>query len=232
MKDKLQRFLTRLWHEYRFFFFVVVFFIIPLKSSVADWNWVPTGSMKPTILEGDLVFINKAAYDLRFPLTMHRLGHWADPEHGDVVILFSPEDDMRLVKRVIGGPGDTIEMINNVIYLNDTPLQYDELPEHYLEDLSELIRKRAVFSQEDLAGKNHAVMTTPSIHANRHFPKVKIPDNHYLVMGDNRDNSKDSRAFGFVPRQNIIGKAKGVIISFDKEQNFKPRWKRFFSKIK
>jgi signal peptidase I len=84
--------------------------ILPFKSAIADYNWVPTGSMKPTILEGDLVLVNKLAYDFKIPFTLTRLAVWDDPAPGDIVTFFSPKDGIRLVKRVIAGPGDTVEI--------------------------------------------------------------------------------------------------------------------------
>src|SRR5262249_34269477 len=87
---------------------VIAAVVFPFKSAIADWNWVPTGSMKPTILEGDLVFVNKLAYDLKVPFTLQRLAHWDDPVRGDIVVFFSPHDGTRLVKRVIALPGDTL----------------------------------------------------------------------------------------------------------------------------
>ena len=98
---KIRRFIYKLWKEWRVTIFFIVFVIIPAKSSLADWNWVPTGSMNPTILEGDLIYVNKIAYDLRFPLTLHRLAKWSNPQIGDIVVCFSPHDGARLVKRVI-----------------------------------------------------------------------------------------------------------------------------------
>ena len=111
--EKIGKYVHRLWKEWRFTIFFIVFVVIPIKSSLADWNWVPTGSMNPTIIEGDLVYVDKVAYDLRIPLTMHRIARWSDPERGDIVICFSPEDGARLVKRVIGLPGDTVAMRRN-----------------------------------------------------------------------------------------------------------------------
>jgi signal peptidase I len=94
--------------------------VLPAKSSLADLNWVPTGSMKPTILEGDMIYVNKLAYDLKVPFTLMHLAEWSEPQKGDIVVLFSPEDGMRLVKRVIAGPGDTIAMKGDVVLLNGT----------------------------------------------------------------------------------------------------------------
>ncbi|MGA2093846.1 MAG: signal peptidase I, partial [Sedimentisphaerales bacterium] len=124
--DKVMQFIRRMWKEWWKTLAVIVFVIIPLKSSIADWNWVPSESMNPTILEGDLVYVNKLAYDLRFPLTLHRLAKWSQPERGNIVICFSPEDRTRLVKRVVGLPGDTIEMKANVLLINGEPLSYSK----------------------------------------------------------------------------------------------------------
>lgn len=89
-KHKMTKLIYRVWKEWRLTIFFIVFVVIPAKSSVADWNWVPTGSMNPTILEGDLLFVNKLAYGLRLPLTLYRLTKWSDPQRADIVICFSP----------------------------------------------------------------------------------------------------------------------------------------------
>src|SRR3989442_10566823 len=104
--NRLQRVGRYLWREWIRPVVVIAAVVFPLKSAVADWNWVPTGSMKPTILEGDLVFVNKLAFDLKVPFTRFHLAEWKQPSHGDIVILFSPQDETRLVKRVIACPGD------------------------------------------------------------------------------------------------------------------------------
>ncbi|OHB79737.1 MAG: signal peptidase I [Planctomycetes bacterium RBG_16_55_9] len=212
--------------------FIIVFVVIPVKSSLADWNWVPTGSMNPTILDGDLIYVNKLAYDLRFPLTMHRLAKWSDPQRGDIVIFFSPEDGTRLVKRVIGQPGDTIEMRSNTLFINAEPVAYTRVDPDYKDDLPRNIRGKCVVVIEDLDGFTHPVMSIPSIPATRSFGPVTVPQGSYFVMGDNRDNSRDSRFFGFVERQSIVGKAKGVIGSFDITDKFQPRFDRFFAALR
>ena len=231
-KQKLKKFVSRTWRQWRVTIFFIVFVVIPIKSSLADWNWVPSGSMNPTILEGDLIFVNKVAYDLRFPLTMHRLARWSDPQRGDIVICFSPEDGVRLVKRAIGLPGDTIEMRNNVLFLNGQRLDYETIDSEYMEDMSEKFKTRCVIATENLDGYDHEVMSMPSVAARRNFGPLTVPDGCYFVMGDNRDGSKDSRYFGFVERNLIVGRAKGVIGSFDITGNFLPRFERFFSSLK
>ena len=230
--ERVKKYLHRFWKEWRIPLFFVVFVVIPLKSSLADWNWVPTGSMNPTILEGDLIYVNKIAYDLRIPLTMHRLAKWSDPERGDIVICFSPEDGVRLVKRVIGLPGDTIQMKNNTLFLNGEPVVYTKIGGNYTDILSGKRRVKCVLAMEDLGRVTHTVMSIPSIEAMRSFGPVTVPQGSYFVMGDNRDSSRDSRYFGFVDRESIVGKAKGVIGSFDITDKYQPRFKRFFESLK
>src|SRR5256885_2465447 len=99
-------------------FLAMLLVISSLRSALADWNDVPTGSMKPTIEEGDRVVVNKLAYDLKIPFTTIEVAKWGDPKRGDIVVLFSPEDGTRLVKRVVGVPGDRIEMRENQLFIN------------------------------------------------------------------------------------------------------------------
>ena len=211
--------------------FFIAFVVIPVKSSLADWNWVPTGSMNPTILEGDLVYVDKAAYDLRIPLTMHRIAKWSDPARGDVVICFSPDDGVRLVKRVIGLPGETVEMRKNALFIDGLPVSYTQIASRYTEHLPAKLKDKAVLATENLDGHAHAVMSIPSIRAARNFGPVTVPADSYFVMGDNRDNSRDSRYFGFVDRDVIVGKAKRVLVSLDIGDKYQPRLKRFLAPL-
>jgi signal peptidase I len=231
-KIDIKNYLRKQWKEWRLFIFLIIFVVIPFKSSLADWNWVPTGSMNPTILEGDLIFVNKVAYDLRVPLTLHRIAQWSDPKRGDIVVCFSPEDGVRLVKRVIAVPGDTVAMFNNRLFINGVPLSYNgEIEEKYRHYLSDKLRKNSVMAMEDLDGHVHPVMSLPALDAMRSFPPQQVPDDCYFVMGDNRDNSKDSRIFKFVDRKSIVGRAKGIIVSFDITDKYQPRIGRFFDSI-
>lgn len=232
MKKKVKKYLGKLWREWRWTVFLIVFVVIPVKSSLADWNWVPTGSMKPTILEGDLIFVNKAAYGLRIPLTMWRVARWSGPEQGDIVICFSPEDGTRLVKRVIGEPGDTVEMRGGRVLLNGSAIEYRVLEARFTAYLSEELRGKCEFATEKLDGCEHAVMGVPGILAIRDFGPVEVGEGEYFVMGDNRDMSRDSRIFGFVKRERIVGKAKGIIVSFDKTDKYQPRLRRFLSSLR
>jgi signal peptidase I len=205
--------------------------ILAAKSALADINFVPTGSMKPTILEGDVVFINKLAYDLRVPFTFTRVAHWFDPARGDIVVCFSPDDGTRLVKRVVGLPGDTVELRNDHLFLNGIRQSYTALPAAVTRDLDPAERAQAVFAREKLDARHHAMMVLPARPALRTFGPITVPAGHYFMLGDNRDNSRDSRFFGFVPRREIIGEAKAVFVSADPTRWLRPRFGRFFSRL-
>ncbi len=222
----------RLWHEWWKVAAFVIFVVVPVKSSLADWNWVPTGSMKPTIMEGDLIFVNKLAYDLRVPLTLHRLASWSEPRRGDVVVCLSPEDGTRLVKRVIGVPGDIVQMSADVLLLNGRPLAYRLLDRDYPVDLPGGGEADGVLATEDLGRTEHPVVGIPAIRAMRNFGPIVVPEGGYFVMGDNRDLSRDSRYFGIVPRASILGRAGAVVLSFDITDKYQPRLGRFLTPLR
>jgi len=203
-----------------------------LKSAIADWYVVPTGSMKPTIVEGDRIFTNKLAYDLKVPFTTWHMASWDDPKRGDIVVFNSPGDVTCLVKRVEGIPGDSIEMRNNQLLINGEALRYDSFDLQGFETSAfsgDALQKIYV---EDLTGRKHKTMVTPDRPAMRSFAPVTVPDGHYFMMGDNRDNSADSRYFGFVDRRAILGRASAIVISLDLQHHYQPRWSRFFTKLK
>jgi len=222
------------WKENKKLILFMVFVMTPVKSVLADWNWVPTGSMNPTILEGDMVYINKAAYDLRVPLTMKRVTQWADPERGDVVVFFSPQDGTRIVKRVVGIPGDEIGMRNHALYLNGTKLAYEIMTNPKVDGLKPDLVGETIFATENLPDQPHSIMLTPRLTNQtqlNQISKTVVPEGKYFIIGDNRDNSLDSRTYGFVNRNLIIGKATHVICSFDLFDYYLPRLERFFSKL-
>jgi len=192
--------------------------LAPLRSAVADWNDVPSGSMMPTILVGDRIFVNKLAYDLKVPFTTWHLATWADPQRGDIVVFRSPHDGTRLVKRVIGVPGDQIELRDDHLLINGQPASYASLHAE---------AQPAFVVDETVSGKTHPVMIDPQLPARRSFGPIQVPAGGYFMMGDNRDNSFDSRYFGFVPRGNIFGRATLVAMSLDRAHYYKPRFDRF-----
>src|SRR5215468_4113452 len=165
------------------------FILFSLRSSLADWNDVPTGSMKPTILEGDRVYVNKLAYDLKVPFTTWHLAEWSQPQRGDIVVFFSPYDGKRLVKRVIGLPGDVVELRNNVLVLNGKTLSYKPVDAANLRDVAPSDLVSHTFVGEQLPGQPHTVAACPQVLARRDFGPVQVPDGNFFMMGDNRDDS-------------------------------------------
>lgn len=212
----------RVWrHWIRPLLFVLVVLGV-FRSSVADWNDVPTGSMEPTIAVGDRIAINKLAYDLKIPFTTWRVFQWGDPQRGDIVVFFEPNSKMRMVKRVIGVPGDEVELRYNQLYINGSPVNY-QWPQTFLS---------TVVGQEHLPNnRSHKLQVVPRRPNMATFGPVTVPEGEFMMMGDNRDNSRDSRAFGFIPRDAIIGEAFGVAMSFDLTESYRPRWERFFSDL-
>jgi signal peptidase I len=219
------------WRKEIRWWLVLGLIIFSVRSSLADWSDVPTGSMKPTILEGDRVYVNKLAYDLKVPFTTRHIAEWSNPRRGDIVVFFSPRDGTRLVKRVVGLPGDTIELRNDGLVLNGQAVEYQPIAEERLRDLAVADLASSVFSVEQLAGKRHAVAAIPAAPALRNFGPISVPEGHYFMMGDNRDNSFDSRYFGPVERKRIVGQATAVALSFDRENYWFPRWQRFFTAL-
>ncbi|MBW3671500.1 MAG: signal peptidase I [Acidobacteria bacterium] len=217
-----------IWQEWIKPILIILAVLAPLRSAVADWNDVPTGSMKPTILEGDRVVVNKLAYDLKIPFTTYRVATWDNPERGDIVVLFSPADGRRLVKRVVGLPGDTIMMRNNVLFINDEPAEYDEIEWSTLSGMKFSDAESALFATERVEDRTHVMMSTPGKPSMRNFGPIVVPENDYFVMGDNRDNSYDSRWLGFIERRRIVGEVVAVAFSLDRSDYFKPRLDRFF----
>ena len=228
---KLKSAVARFWRAWGRDLAIVLAIMIPFRSSIADWNHVPTGSMKPTIVEGDRVFVNKMAYDLTVPLTTWRLAQWGNPQRGDVVVFYSPSDGERLVKRVIGLPGDIVAMRDSRLFLNGEPADYGPPDPRVVRSMPVESRRGHIFARERLGSENHPVMITPRHAARRSFGPVEVPQGQYLVLGDNRDNSADSRFFGFVDRQQIVGKASAVVVSFNRENFFLPRRDRWLKNL-
>jgi len=213
-------------HEIRIFLLMILV-VSSLRSALADWNDVPTGSMKPTIREGDRVVVNKLAYDLKIPFTTIDIVKWGDPKRGDIVVLFSPADGVRLVKRVVALPGDHVSMRNNQLFVNDVPAAWSKNPQEFRDDDGE-----AFVFDENLAGHPHKIMLMPQLsNERRSFETLIVPANHYFVLGDNRDNSNDSRFIGFIERRRIVGKATAVAFSLDRKNHYVPRSDRFFKAL-
>ena len=231
MKTEGSSRLVSIWREWVKPLLIIVIVLGSFRSAVADWNDVPTGSMKPTIVEGDRIFVNKLAYGLRVPFTSWRLLEWEGPRRGDLVILFGPDTGARMVKRVIGLPGDRIELRNNALVINGEPAAYGPLGQDVIDAIEADQQSQHRFVSEQIDGRSHPVMLTPDRSASRTFGPIDVPDAAYFVMGDNRDNSRDSRSFGCVERSAIIGRVAGIVLSVDRDHWYLPRWSRFFDDL-
>ncbi len=231
MTARIKTTVARWWTEWLRSVLLIVLVITSFRSAVADWNDVPTGSMKPTIFEGDRIVVNKLAYDLKIPFTTRRLFAWSDPGRGDIVVLYSPVDGKRLVKRVVGIPGDTLSMIDDRLIVNDAVVAYAPPDEEMVAGRTAGMEGRLIAS-ENFGGTPHAVMIARGRHCMPSFAPVVVPESNYFVMGDNRDESYDSRFFGPVSRTQIVGRATIVAASVDPERNFLPRWERFLHPLR
>ena len=209
--------------------FIALMFVF--RSAVADWNFVPSGSMYPSVLVGDEIFVNKLAYDLKVPFIGKQITRWADPQRGDIVVFYSPEDDVRLVKRVVGVPGDVVVMVNNHLIVNGTPAEYSAVTGYVAEQTEHKFADQQHIYSEKIESVSHPMMVTPTKPAMRSFGPVVVPLGQYLFLGDNRDNSKDSRYIGLVSRDRIIGRARNVLASWNADNFFLPRTERFWYRL-
>lgn len=198
-------------------FILFMLLMLVFRSSFADWNHVPTGSMKPTIIEGDHILVDKLAYDIQLPFIGLSLAHIDNPKRGEIIIFESKVSAKRLVKRVVALPGDTVSMRDNVITLNGKTLSQTPLPSGAIEEINGDTRYQ-IYTQGQ-----------PSPRAS--FNAVTVPDAHYLVLGDNRNNSADSRVIGFVPRTEIIGRSQKVVASLNYDNFYLPRAERVWQAL-
>jgi signal peptidase I len=219
------------WHEAKSLLLIIII-LTAVRSAIADWNDVPTGSMNPTIVQGDRVFVNKLAYDLKVPYTTWHLAQWSNPKRGDIVVFFSPVDGTRLVKRVVGLPGDKIELVNERLLINGLPSEYAPLATDTGRDVPADHDGPRVYAREKADGMPmHPITMLPQRLALRSFAPITVPPGKYFMMGDNRDNSNDSRFWGTVDRSRIVGRATMVVMSLDRQHYFEPRWHRFFTEL-
>ncbi|EIF31465.1 signal peptidase I [Burkholderia sp. Ch1-1] len=218
------RMLGKLWRDNKslvaFLFLMVLF-----RSAVADWNVVPSGSMLPTIREGDRILVDKMAYDLRVPLTHIAIAHLHDPQRGDIVTIDSSAAHELIVKRLIGLPGDSVAMRENVLYVNGVRADYQSLK---LKPLPGDATSPGDYLTERFDGVAHSVRLAPQAPSPRDsFGPVIVPPGEYLMLGDNRDDSADSRYFGFFPRKELMGRTRRVAYSLDPDHYYAPRFERF-----
>jgi signal peptidase I len=207
-------------------FLLFVFGMLAFRAAIADWYEVPSGSMYPTLMVGDRVIADRLAYDVKLPLTDIVLTHLADPKRGDIVTFSSPEDGTRLVKRIIGVPGDVVEMRGEELIVNGARAVYAPVVGKVATRLTPHYAGRQVVLNENLLSSSRPIIVMPDRRALRSFGPVTVPPGQYLMLGDNRDNSRDSRYIGFVHRELITGQVKWVAYSLDTAHYYAPRFDR------
>jgi len=206
--------------EYARSFFPVLLLILLFRSFLAEPFKIPSGSMMPTLLVGDFILVNKFAYGLRLPVLNTKILAVGEPKRGDVFVFRYPENPKEdYIKRVIGLPGDEITYRNKTLFINGK-----EITENYLGPYtgpSEPTNRMngAQVKLEQLDGVDHRIMELPQLQIG-HEGTWKVPDGYYFAMGDNRDNSLDSRFWGFVPEANLVGKALVIWMNWDDGVDF------------
>jgi signal peptidase I len=205
-------------------FFPVLLLVWIIRSFIIQPYHVPTGSLEPTVMPGDFIAVKQYAYGLRFPIGNYRLINTGEPKVGQIALLYYPVDpSIVFVKRVIGVPGDHIVYRNKVLYVNGI-----EAKQKYLGTAQDVEPgEEPIFverREEDLNGVKHEIFVRPTGGQTQDFDLI-VPQGKYFMMGDNRDDSDDSRVWGYVPEQNLIGEAFRIIISWD-PFNHHMRWDR------
>lgn len=216
-----------LWIEYTAGLFPVILIVFALRSFVVEPFKIPSGSMIPTLMIGDLILVNKFSYGVRLPIIHTKVLDLGSPERGDVMVFRYPRNESEnYIKRVVGLPGDTVSYLNKRLRINGEYIDLD--PDGRYVDSERLTEVPKYL--ESLGAKPHNILTNlekrPDIRPVEQFPMIdncryssdgivcKVPDDHYFVLGDNRESSLDSRFWGFVPEQNIVGKAFFIWMNF------------------
>lgn len=186
-------------------FFPIILAVLVVRSFVVEPFRIPSGSMMPTLLVGDFILVNKFSYGLRLPVLNTKVLDLGDPERGDIVVFRYPEDPrIDYIKRVVGVPGDHIVYQDKVLYVNGQPM-VQTVAGTYVGEGSGAVMTGASHREEQLGDVRHDILVLPSAF-DRPF-EYTVPAGHYFAMGDNRDNSRDSRFWGPVPDENLVGKA-------------------------
>ena len=215
------------WLDWTAGLFPVIISVFFLRSFLVEPFKIPSGSMIPTLLVGDLILVNKFTYGLRLPVLNTKITEGTPPQRGDVMVFrYPPKPSLDYIKRVVGLPGDTVAYINKRLTINGQPVATTTLPEFFDDDamryfkqfeeglgdkkhklLNDDERPAFVPGADNFAGRDGCLYSVEGV-------TCKVPQGHYFMMGDNRDNSLDSRYWGFVPEKNIVGKAFFVWMNF------------------
>ncbi|GHC20759.1 signal peptidase I [Aidingimonas halophila] len=195
--------------DYARSFFPVLFVVLLLRSFLVEPFQIPSGSMKPTLEVGDFILVNKFAYGLRLPVINTKVIDIDEPERGDIMVFrFPQEPSVNFIKRVVGLPGDRIRYEDKTLYVNGEEVK------HELVDANPSGSPDEQLLEEHLDGRQHLIYNDPD-DPGPQLRELEVPEGHYFTMGDNRDHSNDSRYWGFVPEENIVGKAFAVWMHWD-----------------
>ena len=217
------------WIEYPKSFFPVILIVFVLRSFLVEPFKIPSSSMRPTLEVGDFILVNKFTYGIRLPIVEKKIIEINQPQRGDVLVFRYPLDtSLDYIKRVVGVPGDEVAYINKRLTINGKAIATAQVPEFFDEDVMRYFPQY----EEQLGGAKHRLLNDDARRSGvsesevMEFPNrqncrysaegviCKVPEGHYFMMGDNRDNSLDSRYWGFVPDKNIVGKAFFVWMNF------------------
>ena len=215
------------WLDWTAGLFPVIISVFFLRSFIVEPFKIPSGSMIPTLLVGDLILVNKFHYGLRLPVLNTKITEGEKPQRGDVMVFrYPPKPSLDYIKRVVGVPGDTVAYLNKRLTINGQAVPTDSVPEFFDEDAMRYFKQ----FEEKFGTQSHRVLNDEQrpafVPGADKFPgsegcdytiegvTCKVPEGHYFMMGDNRDNSMDSRYWGFVPEKNIVGKAFFVWMNF------------------
>jgi signal peptidase I len=205
-------------------FFPALLLVWIIRSFIIQPYRVPTGSLEPTVLPGDFIAVKQFSYGLHLPVVNFKVMHVGEPKRGDIALFYWPIDTSKLfVKRVIGLPGDHVVYKDKTLTINGQEMTQKSLGKAFEiepDGLSEVDRKL-----ENLTGITHEIFVKPEMMNLDNEVDVTVPDGHYFMMGDNRDDSDDSRRWGFVPERYLIGKAFGIWMSWD-SLDHRIRWER------
>ena len=202
--------------EYSKSFFPVLFLVFFLRSFLFEPFQIPSGSMIPTLKVGDFILVNKFSYGVRMPVFQKKLFDVGEPERGDVVVFFPPNVDKYYIKRLIGVPGDKVRIDNHVLFINGAAVKYEALSDEELVEFKEILGTACGFSgtnqivKEHLGENPHYVQKCSQPSRISNSGSWTVPEDQYLMMGDNRDNSSDGRIFGMVPEENLVGRAFAI----------------------
>lgn len=211
--EKIKAFSLKAFMKNHYGFFGVLIAMAVFRTVFFDWNSIPSGSMEPTLYDGDYVLINKTKLGPSIPFTQIRLGKWNSPKRGNVIVFYPPKKDVQYIKRVIGIPGDVITINRNNIQVNDITIPFTV-------DFEESKEGGALVGYSTIDKHKHQIKLSLNGLLPNISKKKVIPEGHYFVMGDHRTHSQDSRYFGLVNEDRIMGTTSQLLLSFSDRRSF------------